>query len=376
MKHSGFSSDVVTEIKRAVSIPVITVGRFTEPHYGELLIRQGRADLIAFGRQSIADPNLPNRIRRGEYDRIQPCIGCLQGCVPNLLAGKPITCLVNPAVGKEGTANCLTSCPKKIMVVGGGPAGLMAAKSCAEKGHTVHLYEGSAKVGGQLLPASVPPGKGTISAVIQAYRLLCEDSGVTFHYNTTVTAEQIACEAPDVLVLATGGKPSRPPIPGLESSGCFDSVTVLNGNASCGKKVLILGGGMVGCETAAFLGERGHTVTILERQSVVGGDMGAEHRLELQALFHQYSIKEITNATVLSCLKDGVQYEKNGIPQQLDGFDSIVLALGAKRWNPLEDTAKDMGIPYVVIGDASAPRRALDATREGYDFAETMSSYK
>lgn len=370
--HGGFSSDYVTEIKRAVSIPVITVGRFTEPDYGELLVRQGRADLVAFGRQSIADPELPKKVRQNRTDELQPCIGCLQGCVCNMFAGKPITCLVNPTVGQECQIGQQAQQKKRVMVVGGGPGGLMAAKTCAQRGHTVTLYEASYQLGGQMRIAAVPPGKGEIAGMLRAYIVGCEKGGVEIQCNTEVTPELIAAQSPDVLLLATGAKPLLPQIPGIQQEACVSATDVLNGTVACGKKVLVIGGGMVGCETAAFLGERQHQVTILEQREALGMDMRPEHWHVLRQLLAEYQVETRTGATVLRFHPDGVSYQEYDGEQTLAGFDTIVLAMGARSYNPLWEAAKALVQECYVLGDAVSPRRALDATREGYSIAEKL----
>ena len=372
LSHGGFSSDVVSQIKAAVSIPVIAVGRFTEAAQGEVLIRQGRADLIAFGRQSIADPELPNKVQAGREELVHPCIGCLQGCVPNMFRGEPITCLVNPAVGREGEAGKLTQEKKRVLVVGGGPAGLMAAKTCAKRGHTVTLYEAAEQPGGQMALAAVPPGKGAIAGMLSSYLAECEEVGVQLCWGRTVTPELIAELSPDVVILATGGVPLRPEIPGIDGENCVTAGAVLGGRVSCGKAVLIVGGGMVGCETAAFLGERHHAVTILESGDTLARDMGREHRQEVLDLCSRYGVKTMTGAVATRFCDDGAVYEKDGREAVLNGFDTIVLAMGAKRWDPLSEAVKAMGVEWYRIGDAASPRRALDGTREGYCIAEKL----
>ncbi len=367
--HAGFSADAVTEIKRSVTIPVITVGRFTEPYYAELLVEEGRADLVAFGRQSIADPSMPKKSREGRLEEISPCIACLQGCVCNMYGGKPVTCLVNPAVGRESECTP-TDTPKHVLVVGGGVGGLLAARVCAQRGHRVSLYEAQESVGGQMRLAAVPPGKGELMGMLRSYLVECQKAGVEIHTNIQVTAQMIQEKQPDVVVLATGAKPSVPEIPGLESADVVLAADVLEGKVSCGKKVLVLGGGMVGCETAAFLGERQHQITVIDRQEILAKDMIDEHRTFVMRDFEQYGIRSVCGVSITQVFADGAEYRSaDDTIQELRGFDTIVLALGAKRFCPLEQEVRNLGKEYYVLGDAVSPRRALDATREAWEIA-------
>ena len=190
--HGGFSADYVTEIKRAVSVPIITVGRYTEPQYAELMVAEGRADLVAFGRQSIADPEMPNKAKAGRLDLMNPCIGCLQGCVPNMFKGEPITCLVNPLAGREADFKPAQT-KKNVMVIGGGPDGLYAAFTAAQRGHAVTLYEKGDILGGNMRLAAYPPGKGDITNMVRSYIAKCEEYGVKMVMNTEVTPDAYRC---------------------------------------------------------------------------------------------------------------------------------------------------------------------------------------
>lgn len=257
--HGGFSADYVTEIKRAVSVPIITVGRYTEPQYAELMIAEGRADLVAFGRQSIADPEMPNKAKAGRLDLMNPCIGCLQGCVPNMFKGEPITCLVNPLAGREADFKPAQT-KKNVMVIGGGPGGLYAAFTAAQRGHAVTLYEKGDILGGNMRLAAYPPGKGDITNMVRSYIAKCEEYGVKMVMHTEVTPAMVAEAKPDAVIVATGSNPLVLPIPGINDTGVIHAGDLLDGKASVGKKVLVVGGGMVGCEVADFLGELGHEV--------------------------------------------------------------------------------------------------------------------
>lgn len=367
--HGGFSAELVTEIKRAVNIPVIAIGRFTEPHYAELLVREGRCDLVAFGRQSIADPHMPNKAASDSLDEMSPCIACLQGCVPHMYKGEAISCLVNPLVGREAELKQATE-RKKVMVVGGGVGGMLAAWVSAYRGHDVTLFESTDTLGGQMRLAAYPPGKGDITNLVRSYITKCEKYGVKIKMNTNVTPEIVSNESPDVVILATGAIPLVLPIPGIKESGLIHAVDLLDGKAPCGKNVLVVGGGMVGCETADFLGELGHKVTVIELRDEVGADVISEHRKLLMKNFEEYKIKTITEAKVSGFFEGGVSYIlTDGSEHRIEGFDSVVLAMGARNYDPLSEDVKKIVKETYVVGDATRARRALDATIEALDVA-------
>ena len=278
--HGGFSADYVTEIKRAVSVPIITVGRYTEPQYAELMVAEGRADLVAFGRQSIADPEMPNKAKAGRLDLMNPCIGCLQGCVPNMFKGEPITCLVNPLAGREADFKPAQT-KKNVMVIGGGPGGLYAAFTAAQRGHAVTLYEKGDILGGNMRLAAYPPGKGDITNMVRSYIAKCEEYGVKMVMNTEVTPAMVAEAKPDAVIVATGSNPLVLPIPGINDTGVIHAGDLLDGKASVGKKVLVVGGGMVGLETAHYLCQD-NQVTIIE-MTARAGSRGIRNRTERSA---------------------------------------------------------------------------------------------
>ena len=371
--HGGFSASQVEEIKRAVSIPVITVGRYTEPQFAELMVKEGRCDLVAFGRQSLADPHMPLKAQEERLEDMIPCIACLQGCVANMYAGNPICCLANPFLGHEAEEIAPAEKAKKVMVIGGGVAGLCAAFIAQEKGHQVTLYESSDKLGGNMRLAAYPPGKGDITNMIRSYIVRCQKAGVTIKMNQEVTLDLIKEEKPDSVIVASGSRTLILPIEGIDNPAIIHGSDLLDGKRAAGKKVLVVGGGMVGCETAAFLGEQNHDVTVIEFRDTVGADVIHEHRVYLMKDFEDYGIKEITGAKVCKFYEDGVEYETaDGQRHESRGYDSVILSMGFRNYNPFGEEIKAIVPDTYVIGDAIRARRALDATKEAYEVASTL----
>lgn len=287
--------------------------------------------------------------------------------MPNMFKGEAITCLVNPLVGRE-----LELVPaeqkKEVMVIGGGPAGLYAAYICALRGHAVTLYEEKGLLGGNMRLAAYPPGKGCINGMLCSYIENCRAQGVKLEVNTPATLETVKEKKPDAVIIATGSRPLVLPIPGIEKA--VHAADILDGKVKPGKRVLVVGGGMVGCETADFLGELGHEVSVIELRDELGADVIPEHKKFLIKALKEYRIQGITGAKVTDFHDDGVSYVlEDGTMGRIEHMDTVVLAMGYRSHDELSDKIQDLVKEVYVIGDAVRARRALDATREALEVA-------
>lgn len=315
-----------------------------------------------------ADPELPNKVKEGRFDEISPCISCLQSCIGYL--GNPerwkISCLVNPCTGHEGEYDLSEAeVKKKVMIAGGGPGGLIAAWVAAKKGHDVHLYEKSGEFGGQFRLAAVPPTKHEIANAIKYYLTMGKKYGVKYHLETALTPELIKAEKPDAVILATGGVQRRPGIKGIDGANIVSCVDVLDAKVELGANVLVVGGGMSGAETADYIAEHNRAVTIIEMLPMMAPDVEYGLRVFLLRRLAGHNVQMHTNTKVLEFLPDGAVVEKNGVREELRGFDSIVLAMGAEPYNPLEEEVRKLVGEVYVVGDAVKVAPANNATETG-----------
>ena len=365
--RTGYNADPAEEIRRVIDIPVAVAGRINEPEYAESLLRKGNVEFITLGRALFADPAFVNKAAAGKEEEICPCVGCLQRCYGSYGHGGQFRgCMVNPFSMRETVLKIEPAeTKKKVVVIGAGIAGMETAWTAAARGHQVELFEESAYPGGQFRIAAIPPHKQMLARACVYYSKMCEKYGVIMHYNTKADKEKILSCNPDVVVVATGGTPLVPGIPGLKESGCIANREILLGRIAPGNKALILGGGLQGAETADFMAEHGYEVTIIEmRDGIAMDDHPATQKLLLERL-NQNHVQMITSATVKTVHPDGVDYEKDGKTEKLGGFDSVILAFGTRSNQALMEELKDIRAEVVMVGDAVKAGNAVEAIYRG-----------
>ncbi|QUL99072.1 MAG: FAD-dependent oxidoreductase [Candidatus Fermentithermobacillus carboniphilus] len=367
----GLNVEDAHAIREATGLPVIVAGRITEVFMAESIVSTGKADMVAMGRASIVDPDLPRKAAAGAFDDIRPCISCNQGCIGGLLGpAMEMSCLVNPTVGKEKEF-AVTPAPvkKKVMVVGAGPAGLEAARILAQRGHSVVLSDKSDRFGGQFRLAALPPEKQPLAKLIRWQADQAAKAGVTVKLGNEVTRQVVTDARPDTVVVATGGKPLIPRIPGADAPWVASAWDVLAGKAPTGQNVLIMGGGSVGCETADYLLHLEKRVTIVEMLGELARDVESTTRYFLLQRLNNLGANVVLNATIVEITRDGVIYERQGQRQELRGFDTLVAAFGTAPENSLVKDILGIVTEVYVIGDAEEPRRAIDAIRDAEKLA-------
>ncbi|MFH0844071.1 MAG: FAD-dependent oxidoreductase, partial [Pseudomonadota bacterium] len=382
-------------IKSVVSVPVLASNRINDPLIGEEILRAGEADLVTMARSLLADPDLPKKAMDGRTDQIYHCVACNQGCLDNIFEFRPATCLVNPMAGMEGEITLTQAVrKKKILVIGGGPAGMKAACIAAARGHQVTLVEKGHALGGQLLLNEHIPGRREMGTAAKDLINNLKALPVTVLLGTEADKAFVQEVKPDVVIIATGARSLRPDIPGIGDPKVLMAWDLLSGKKKVEKKVAIIGGNAVGLETALYLASQGtlspevlhflaanraetweslevlinkgnKEVTVVEMGSKLGRDIGISTRWTIMAEIRRLGIRTITNARAVAIHTHGLEIERES-KKDLIPADSIVVAAGAKSEDHLMDQVRDLVEEIFAIGDAKEPRNALEAIKEGF----------
>ncbi|MCG1012581.1 FAD-dependent oxidoreductase [Tepidanaerobacter sp. GT38] len=372
-QRKGLYLHLTGKLKEVVKVPVLVAGRMEDPDLASSALEEGMADAIVIGRGLLADPQLPNKIKAEKLDDIRPCLCCHDGCMGRIAQIKPISCAVNPQAGREAVYG-LTPAekPKKVMVIGGGVAGMEAARVSALRGHEVSLYEKSDSLGGVVLAGGVPDFKEADLRLVSWYEKQLKDLMVNVNLNSEVTKDLVDKIHPDVVIVATGSVPKTLNVPGIDKA--VEAVDVLRGKAKVGDRVVVVGGGLVGCELALWLAKQGKQVTIVEvMEKILSAGLPIPHMNSamLKDLLAYYKVNIKTKASVAS-IKDDEVVIKTESGEETIPADSAVIAIG---YNPKNDLYKEIARNYpetYLLGDARKVQNIMYAIWDAYEVARNI----
>ncbi len=371
----GYLVELAAKAKEAVNIPILAGGRMNEADIAENAIQDGKIDAVVLGRAALADPEYPNKVLTGHTEKIRPCIACNQGCITRLQQGKQPTCAVNPVAMRE-VRYALRPCvqPKKVVVVGGGVAGMEAARTAAMRGHKVFLYEKNGSLGGNLIPGGSHSFKKEVRELNAWYQNELKALPVEIHTGETVTSEQLRNMDADVIILATGSVPVMPNIPGMDDKKVLGCMEAFAHPEKVGQKVMVIGGGLVGCEMALDYAQDGKEVMVVEAlpkilsagilSPIPNGQM-------IPDLFEHHHVTVLEKHR-LSAVENGkVILESDGQKKVLDA-DTVVIAVGFRPAPSMAQELQGCGAVVYEIGDGQKVSTILHAVWDGYEVGNNI----
>jgi 2-enoate reductase len=367
----------VERLKKVVKVPILVAGRMEIPELAEKTIAEGKADIVSIGRGLLTDPFWVRKIEKGQTQHLRPCIGCHDGCLGRIFQGRPLSCAVNPAAGRE-TIYRLEPAPKakKLMVVGGGIAGLEAARAAAFRGHKVTIFEKSKALGGHLIEASVPDFKKDLERLLNWYKLELGGLDVDIQLRVEVTASLIEKEKADATIIATGSKSRIPDIPGINLDHVATDIDLFLGKKKGGKKVLIVGGGLNGCETALWLAQQGKKVTIVEQLSelMTARKVPVPHanRIMLLDLLQFHKVEVLTGYYLAGITKEGADLIGQDFKSKKVEADTVGISIGLEPCQALYDAVAGKVPNLYLIGDAREVRNVMGSMWDAYEVARAI----
>jgi len=399
----GAYSYLARTVKEAVNnSQVIACNRINDPVIAEQILIEGQADLVGMARGLMADPELPRKLEEGRWHEIRKCIGCNQGCLDAIFVGGSCRCLVNARAGREAQTRLRpVERPKKVLVIGGGPAGMEAARVAATRGHDVTLWEKEVNLGGQLELAAAIPGRQDFVHLIDYLEDSLVELGVNVETQKEADIGEIKRFGPDAVVIATGARPIMPDILGIDSKNVVGAWEVLAFEPELGKRVVIIGGGAVGCEVALFIARMGtidadtvkflllneaepverirelaqrgtKEVVVVEQDKNMGRGIGISTRWIILQELARMGVQLRPSTKVIAIEEDGVVVsDPQGRTEKIPA-DAVVVAVGSKPANSLYEEIKQAFPETYLIGDAKEPRKALEAVHEGFDVGNAI----
>ena len=368
-----FFVDIASTVKQAVTIPVSAVGRIIDPAMAEGVLESGKADMIGLGRPLLADPDWINKTAAGKACDIRRCISCNGGCTDNIQNRAFVACVLNAENGFEETRMITPATIKKnVIIIGGGPAGLEAARVAAKKGHKVTLFEKQNRLGGQLNIADVPPRKREMYRAVQDLVQAVRSEGVSLRLGATATIQEMLNLTPDAIIVAVGASSFTPVLPGVNLPHVMDAWKVLSGEQKVQGHVAVIGGGLVGCETAEYLAEQGCKVTLIESRDTIADGISNTVLPTLLENYRTYGVEQFTGHQLKNIAIDGLICENKEGREIRIPCDFVVMAIGSRSVHFDTTALEDKGIEVVKVGDCFEVADISHAIKTGYDAANAL----